>query len=208
MTAVVGILNKRGVAIAADSAVTRTRYDKAKVTKNGNKMIRMSNAVPISVMITGNAAFMGNPWGVVVRCYRRDRGDISHPTVEACARDLFDYMVSNEQLWSAKYTEMLIADILQSIFSEVEELVAPSVCERCLESRDYTLSKSYLGNFLKRLKKFRDAELAKGVCPQFEGYTIESFRTIAQPILQKWIAEKSDESKIELPYPEQFCLQV
>jgi hypothetical protein len=27
MTAVVGILNKRGAAIAADSAVTRTRYN-------------------------------------------------------------------------------------------------------------------------------------------------------------------------------------
>ena len=82
MTAVVGILNKRGVAIAADSAVTRTRSSKEKVTKNGNKMVRVSNAVPISVMVTGNGCFMGNPWDVVVRCYRRERGHIPHPTVD------------------------------------------------------------------------------------------------------------------------------
>ena len=37
MTAVVGILNRRGAAIAADSAVTRHRGSKGeKITKNGN----------------------------------------------------------------------------------------------------------------------------------------------------------------------------
>lgn len=54
MTAVVGILNKKGVALAADSAVTRRIIDEEKVTKNGNKMVRLSNVLPISVMLTGN----------------------------------------------------------------------------------------------------------------------------------------------------------
>ena len=53
MTTVVGILNKKGVAIAADSAVTRTPVrGESKYTKNGNKMIRLCEAVPISVMLT------------------------------------------------------------------------------------------------------------------------------------------------------------
>ena len=41
MTAVVGLLNKRGVAIAADSAVTRSRgINRTKCTKNGSKIAR------------------------------------------------------------------------------------------------------------------------------------------------------------------------
>ena len=55
MTSVVGILNKHGVAIAADSAVTRQRRKDGsrlqKFTKNGNKMVRLCEAVPVAVMI-------------------------------------------------------------------------------------------------------------------------------------------------------------
>ena len=79
MTSVVGILNKRGLAIAADSAVTRTRYrrgnEEEKVTKNGNKMVRMSDVDPIAVMITGSADFLGVPWDVIVRRFRQRRGE-------------------------------------------------------------------------------------------------------------------------------------
>ena len=77
MTAVIGILNKRGVAIAADSAVTRTREDNRKYTKNGNKMLRISNCTPVSVMITGNADFLKIPWEVIVRRYREQRYRVS-----------------------------------------------------------------------------------------------------------------------------------
>lgn len=45
MTAVVGLLNKRGVAIAADSAVTITRYRDGK--KNRNENHRVSTYDPV-----------------------------------------------------------------------------------------------------------------------------------------------------------------
>ena len=151
MTAVVGILNKRGVAIAADSAVTRTRSSKEKVTKNGNKMVRVSNAVPISVMVTGNGCFMGNPWDVVVRCYRRERGHIPHPTVEACLHDMFDYIASHEQMWSRQKQENLLEQILDDVFFDVEEKLG-YVTENPT-SRNCTLSKTYVRDFLKQLKK-------------------------------------------------------
>ena len=95
MTAVVGLLNKKGVAIAADSAVTRTRNFNQKVTKNGNKMVRLSNVVPISVMLTGNGDFMRTQWDIIIRHYREHRGDIKHDTVEACMHDFFRYIADH-----------------------------------------------------------------------------------------------------------------
>lgn len=207
MTAVVGILNRRGVAIAADSAVTRNRINEEKVTKNGNKMLRMSDAVPISVMITGNVCFLGNPWDVVIRCYRRERGHISHPTVEDCLHDLFDYISSNEQLWSSKAIEQLIADVLEDVFVGIENKVGINVDKR-LKSRSYTLSKTYIHTFLKLLKKQCRVELSKGVCPQFDGYTIESFREFVQPIFKEWIAKKTNSHKTRLPYPKDFLAEI
>ena len=58
MTAVIGILNKEGAAIAADSAVTMTRGLKQKIAYSANKMLRLSNVQPIGVMIYSNALFI------------------------------------------------------------------------------------------------------------------------------------------------------
>ena len=51
MTAVIGILNKEGAAIAADSAVTVSNYRGEKILNSANKMIRLSEVAPIGVMI-------------------------------------------------------------------------------------------------------------------------------------------------------------
>lgn len=99
MTSVVGILNKNGVAIAADSAVTRTRYI-TKFTKNGNKMVRLCEAIPVAVMITGNADYLQTPWDVIIRRYRQIRGHLMHATVEEAAHDLFSFIQSEPAFWA------------------------------------------------------------------------------------------------------------
>ena len=82
MTAVVGLLNKRGIAIAADSAVTITRDRKVKIENSANKMLRMSDVNPISIMIVGSADFHTTPWDIIVRRYRQKRGKTSFPNVD------------------------------------------------------------------------------------------------------------------------------
>ena len=108
MTAIVGILNRRGVAIAADSAVTRSVMKESdspeeKVTKNGNKIVRLSDADHICVLITGNAYHLGVPWDVIVRRYRQLEGKKHSQTVEEAARSFFDFMASgtkySERFW-------------------------------------------------------------------------------------------------------------
>ena len=118
MTAVVGLLNKRGVAIAADSAVTRSRgINRTKCTKNGSKMLRLSNAVPVSVMLTGNGDYIDNPWDVIIRRYRQQRGDIKHATVEACMHDFFSYIADTDIFWNETLvTNRWINNILDWIF--------------------------------------------------------------------------------------------
>lgn len=119
MTAVVGILNKKGIALAADSAVTRNRGFREKVTKNGNKLVILSNAIPVSVMFTGNGCFLNNPWDVVARRYRQERGNIPHATVENCMQDFFEYVSNNNVFWNKNVCNNWIENILEKLLQNV-----------------------------------------------------------------------------------------
>lgn len=57
MTAIVGVLNKHAVAIAADSAVTMGNTHK--VVNSANKIFTLSKYQPVAVMTYSSASFMG-----------------------------------------------------------------------------------------------------------------------------------------------------
>lgn len=73
MTAIVGVLNKHAVAIAADSAVTMGNTHK--VVNSANKIFTLSKYHPVAVMTYNNAAFMGTPWDIIIKEYRKQLGE-------------------------------------------------------------------------------------------------------------------------------------
>lgn len=84
MTVEVGILNKHGVALAADSAVTigngRGYYNTA------NKLFALSKYSPVAIMVYSNAEFMGCPIEIIVKEFRKEIKDESLPRL----RDYWD----------------------------------------------------------------------------------------------------------------------
>ena len=119
MTAVVGILNKRGIAIAADSAVTITRDRKEKIENSANKMLRMSDVCPISIMIVGSAAFHTTPWDIIVRRYRQKRGNTNFQTVQACIDDFISYMTTEKIFFPEEIQRTFLSNMLDIFWSEV-----------------------------------------------------------------------------------------
>lgn len=80
MTALVGVLNKHAVAIAADSAVTMGNTHK--VVNSANKIFTLSKYHPVAVMTYSNAAFMGVPWDIIIKEYRKELDDKSFPMLK------------------------------------------------------------------------------------------------------------------------------
>lgn len=78
MTAEIVIMNKMGVAMAADSAVTVAGK---KVYNSANKLFMLSKHRPVGIMIYGNAEFMGFPWEVLIKLYREELGNKEFETV-------------------------------------------------------------------------------------------------------------------------------
>ena len=96
MTAIVGVLNKRGVAIAADSAVTVTVGDNTKIYNTSQKIFPLSEKNPIAVMTFDKASFMDVPCGVLIDLYRKERGNKSFATVQDYAKDFIAFIGNSE----------------------------------------------------------------------------------------------------------------
>lgn len=94
MTCEVAVMNKRGIALAADSAVTLGAGQK--VYHNAEKLFQLSKSTPIAVMIYGNADLMGVPWEIVVKSCGRQFGDRKFDQVEQCALEFLRVIEAND----------------------------------------------------------------------------------------------------------------
>jgi hypothetical protein len=105
MTAVVGILNKQGIAIAADSAVTVSGTNNRKVYNSANKIFTLSKYCPVSVAIYNNAQFMGIPWEILIKEYRKQLGKNSFNTLSEYKDDFFNWLKENKYFINQEDTE-------------------------------------------------------------------------------------------------------
>ena len=96
MTALIGALNKHGVAIAADSAATIGNGHYDKVYNTANKIFTLSKIHPIGIMICGNAEFKGIPWDIIIKGYRKKLGANAFDTVSQYVEDFFNYLRSSD----------------------------------------------------------------------------------------------------------------
>jgi hypothetical protein len=89
MTAEVAVMNKKAVALAADSAVSSGD----KIYNSANKLFALSKYEPVGVMIYNYAEFMGVPWETIIKVYREQKlGDQRFDTVQEYADHFLEYL--------------------------------------------------------------------------------------------------------------------
>lgn len=121
MTAVAGILNKHGVAIAADSAVTVNGMQNRKVYNSANKIFTLSKYHPVGIAIYNNAQFMGIPWEVLIKEYRKYIEKKHFPTLLEYKNDFFKWLKSNKYFIDAKDNRYLFFDFIAFIQAIINE---------------------------------------------------------------------------------------
>jgi len=90
MTAEVVLMNKQGVAMAADSAATTGN----KIFNSNNKLFMLSKRHPIGIMVYGSAEIMGYPWETIIKMYRKKIGSKSFPTLHEQVEDFLNHLCS------------------------------------------------------------------------------------------------------------------
>ena len=93
MTAIVGVLNKHAVAIAADSAVT---IGGTKVFNSANKIFALSKRAPIAIATYNNPDLNSVPWEIIIKEYRKKLADSKKGTLKEYVDDFFEYKKSRK----------------------------------------------------------------------------------------------------------------
>lgn len=103
MTAEVVIMNRRAIALAADSALTVPTYEngeqKEKYYTGSNKVFELSNSNPVGIMIFNLSDLNGVPWELIIKSYREN---IIPPSIRALsdyADGLFSYIQHHKELF-------------------------------------------------------------------------------------------------------------
>lgn len=90
MTAIIGVMNKHAVAIAADSAVTLGGG--RKVLNSANKLFSLSKHHPVAIAIYGNADLVGTPWEIIIKEYRKNLKEKSFSNLKGYVDDFFAFI--------------------------------------------------------------------------------------------------------------------
>ncbi len=99
MTCEIAVMNKFGIALAADSAVTVGEGQK--IYHHAQKLFQLHRAIPVGIMIYGSAEIMAMPWEIVVRSYGQHIGERKLGTIEAYAQDFLRFTEASDALFPA-----------------------------------------------------------------------------------------------------------
>ena len=118
MTCEIAIMNLNAVALAADSAMTVTRWvngeRQQRFFKGSNKIFQVSNMQPLGLMVFGNANLQSVPWELIVKEFRAHLKSSSHPQLRGYAEALFDYVRGHPTLFPADRRKALFVDELDN----------------------------------------------------------------------------------------------
>ena len=169
MTAIVGVLNKHAVAIAADSAVTMGNTHK--VVNSANKIFTLSKYHPVAVMTYNNADFMGIPWDIIIKEYRKQLKDTSFPHLKDYLCDFVKFLHDRCFFCDNKTQLDVMLFLLDSFLNLCRKELYQ---EKGIDPKEQT--KEHLEEKLNQcLNNNRNA--AK--CPEFASYSYEDFKKYA-----------------------------
>ena len=170
MTAVIGILNKTGVALAADSAVTVSGANKNKIYNTANKIFTLSKYHPIGIMIYNSASFMSIPWETIIKLYRKYIGEKSFDTVSEYQKDFIKFLeknnffteIENQQSFFKSFVYWNLTTLKNNAHKELntnqsEENQINDIVKRIVDEINHNINK--LQNNKEILEPFKNYEL-------------------------------------------------
>lgn len=124
MTAEASVLNRVGVALAADSAVTIGSPGSAKIYTSAEKLFQLSNTAPVGVMIYGNAGYLGIPWETLIKVFRERITGRTFDTVQEYAEAFFDFLCSDTDLFPKDLQDAHTEEIVAYLFLLIRHFLA------------------------------------------------------------------------------------
>ena len=130
MTSEVVVMNRWGVALAADSAVTiKKTANTSKSRDTGLKLFMLSKYHPVGVMVYNDAALLGVPWETIIKLYRKELGDRKFDTLEEYGWQVIDYLNENQALFPIEVQDKYYLQALKDLYWQIDEVAEKSLSD-------------------------------------------------------------------------------
>lgn len=130
MTALVSVMNKHAVVIAADSAITVTTPYGHKVINSANKVFALSKYHPVGIMFCGNANFMSTPIEVIVKLYRKQLKDRCFATISEYLSDFLGFIKNNHYFCSAEMQNANMENEIENFYTLILKIAVNTANEK------------------------------------------------------------------------------
>lgn len=167
MSAIIAVLNRHGVSLAADSAVTLGNTHK--VVNSGNKIFTLSKYYPVAIMTYSNASFMSVPWDIIIKEYRKYLQQRSFPKLSDYQEDFIKFVVKNNFFCDEETQHMFLQSQIRN-FYEINLKIAST------KSGIHDFADPNLYSFLiSELNDCASANATSAKCPMLEDYSKKDF---------------------------------
>ena len=130
MTSEVVVMNRAGVALAADSAVTVEMGDSLKVRDSALKLFTLSKYRPVGVMVYNNASLLGVPMETIIKLFRRQLGKKSFESLHEYGDALVQFLDGNETLFPNDVQERYLLQAVEMEYVRIQDDVSKEFIER------------------------------------------------------------------------------
>ena len=201
MTAIVGILNRQGIAFAADSAATLTVSSTHKITNHANKIFELSKKEPIGIVMYGNMNLMKLSWEQIIKMYRQKLADMKFEHLKEYADDFFsfvrDLMAPNQD---GVYTQSQIHFFVNSFYNEILKLASDKLKKESKELSDENI----VDVVMDEMKSIYDSYKQKETCLDCQSLTLESFTDLSKEYVNSKLAQCLSVNNCPLNFKEAF----
>lgn len=107
MTTEIAIVNKHGIALAADSAVSITSYGNTdKIYNTANKLFMLSKHHPVAIMVYGGGSLIGVPWEPLIKEYRKSLNEKFFITLTEYAENFWEFIRTHDAFFPLQEQEI------------------------------------------------------------------------------------------------------
>lgn len=174
MTAIVGILNRRGLAFAADSAATHRSKTVFKISNNANKIFSLSKYHPVGVAIYSNLDFIGTPWDSIIKLFRNNLKDKKYDTLQDYVKPFFDfvrkYCLGRLLQEQKAYASHIISKYYNEVYGIVKKAIGDDLKDDNADSFFVKMTEVFDG-FNNKFKNDKAEDFATYKQTDFEKYT-------------------------------------
>ena len=180
MTAIVGVLSRRGIAFAADSAATHTSPSGQKITNHANKIFTLSKYQPVGVALYNNLDFMGIPWDNIIKMFRDDLQHKKFATLQLYIDEFWKFIKKNCLTTVVRDQEGYVEVLAESYNKEIHNFALSQIGGSITQANTV----QYFQYYLAKLDDFKES-LSPFKAPDFSSYKFADFQKYAKKSLDK-----------------------